>query len=106
MNESSQALINTDKVFKKVSNSQAMKNCLNLAERWNDEKEYEDIEEYLPAVRRIFETDFPEANITKIYKKPFGFNMHINGGIFHIKIKLLKTKYDVSANVKKEVEYV
>lgn len=106
MNESSQALINTDKVFKQVSNSQAMKNCLNLVERWNDEKEYEDIKEYLPAVRRIFEAEFPEANITKIYKKPFGFDMHINGGIFRISIKLLKTKYDVSANVKKEVEYV
>lgn len=106
MDSTSQSLINSGKVFKKISNSNAMKNCLSLADRWNDEKAYEDINDYLLAVRRIFEPDFPEANITKIYKKPFGFDIAINGGIFHIKIKLLKTKYDVSAVVKKEVEYV
>lgn len=52
-----------------------------LWERWQDEKEYEDIQEYLKAIQK----SIPEA--FKITKRPFGIVCECDDGQMHIQIK-------------------
>jgi hypothetical protein len=42
--------------------------------RWLDEREYEDIKDYQVAIQSQLPSNF---NITKMNKKPFGFNFNI-----------------------------
>lgn len=53
-----------------------------LYERWQDEKEYEDIGEYLQVIKQYI----PEA--TKMYKRPFGVACEVADGVFlHVSIQ-------------------
>ena len=52
-----------------------------LYERWQDEKEYEDIEDYLKAIQN----KAPEA--FKIHKRPFGFTAKCEDGNIQITVK-------------------
>lgn len=53
----------------------------NLYERWQEEKEYEDINDYLVAIQKTI----PEAY--KISKRPFGVTCKCDDGDLHIFIK-------------------
>ena len=52
-----------------------------LWERWQDEKEYEDIQDYLTAIQ----ARIPEAY--KMTKRPFGVHCKCDDGSIHIQIK-------------------
>ena len=53
----------------------------NLWERWQDESEYEDINEYL----EVFQKTFPEAYA--ITKRPFGIKCKTDEGNVHVTVK-------------------
>jgi hypothetical protein len=55
---------------------------LNLYERWQDEKQYEDIEEYRAAATR-----FAGVPCIKAYKRPFGFAFEIEGKKYKVTVK-------------------
>ncbi len=55
-----------------------------LAERWNDERAYEDINRYRDEIR----TYIPTA--CNVRKRPFGFSVKCTDGILIVKIKLDK----------------
>jgi hypothetical protein len=46
----------------------------NLADRWLDESEYEDINDYAPVIQKVMPKGFV---ITAMTKRPFGFRFHI-----------------------------
>ena len=48
-----------------------------LYERWLDEKDYEDINDYLPVVAKI--ADEFGVSIVKMTKRPFGFHFTVDG---------------------------
>lgn len=52
----------------------------NLYERWVDEHEYEDIEEYGQALQRILPDD---VKLTRMTQRPFGFHFTRDGKTFH-----------------------
>jgi len=54
---------------------------INLAGRWMDEHEYEDINDY----KAVIVGDLPEGfTLTKMTKRPFGFYFEIgNGATYH-----------------------
>ena len=52
-----------------------------LYERWQDESEYEDINDYLKAIQK----HIPEAY--KIHKRPFGFTAKCDNGNIQITVK-------------------
>jgi len=57
-----------------------------FAERWSDEREYEDIAEYQKAVQALL----PEgAVIERMSKRPFGFEVNIDGHVYRVAVKLL-----------------
>jgi len=53
----------------------------NLWSRWQDEKEYEDIQDYLAVIQKYI----PEAY--KITKRPFGVHCKCDDGNIHIQVK-------------------
>ncbi len=53
----------------------------NLWSRWQDEKEYEDIRDYLAVIQKYI----PEAY--KITKRPFGVYCKCDDGNIHIQVK-------------------
>ena len=53
----------------------------NLWGRWQDEKEYEDIQDYLAVIQKYV----PEAY--KITKRPFGVHCMCDDGSIHIQVK-------------------
>lgn len=95
--------LKTDIIWKAI-NKRAITRVFPYVERWLNENQYENIEDYRPHIEKIFREVFPNegVKITKMYKRPFGFELHICGGIFQIKIPIRNNKYDVSANIKKE----
>lgn len=52
-----------------------------LWERWQDEKEYEDINDYLKAIQIRIPGDF------KMTKRPFGFVAKCDDGNIHVSVK-------------------
>ena len=62
----------------------------NLAERWADEKEYENIEDYRKPLLSHCETH--GVTITKMLKEPFGCELTADGYSYRLTVKLTKTK--------------
>ena len=52
----------------------------NLAERWDDEKKYEDIKDYFEVIKK----KIPEA--IKMHKQPFGFDAEAEDGIITVSV--------------------
>lgn len=50
----------------------------NLWDRWQDEKEYEDINDYAKPIRNMLPAGW---ELTKMNKRPFGFNFQIGTGV-------------------------
>lgn len=68
-------------IWKKANESSNVDLIVNLYCRWQDEKEYEDINDYLSAIARAI----PEAY--KIHKRPFGFTARAEDGDIKIFLK-------------------
>lgn len=49
----------------------------NLTGRWNDEKEFEDINDYKAVLQKVL--DKFDVSIIKMHKRPFGCTVLING---------------------------
>jgi hypothetical protein len=58
----------------------------NLGGRWQDEKEYENIEDYKKALEPRA-TPFG-ATITKMSKRPFGFDFTVEGGTYSLRVRM------------------
>ena len=103
-------VMETDKTMIVWNNflNKAVERVFPFVERWLHENQYEDIKDYQDALIKIFLEIFPDKNvkITKMYKRPFGFELHICDGIFQIKIPIRHNKYDVTARIVKECSYV
>lgn len=66
-----------------------------LRERWADEGEYEDINEYLAVIQKCI----PEA--FKIYKRPFGIDCKADDGILNVSVKVKGHYLQLDAKSKK-----
>ena len=69
-----------DKLWEKINKENADLLC-DLWERWQDEKEYEDIQDYLEVIQK----HIPEAY--KITKRPFGVHCKCDDGEIHVQVK-------------------
>lgn len=69
----------------------------NLAERWADEHEYEDINEY----KKVLEPKVKEFGVTikDMVKKPFGFNFTIEGDVTEYRIIAKLRKSSIAIEV-------
>jgi hypothetical protein len=59
---------------------------VNLAERWLDESQYEDIGEYQKVIQK--KADSFGVTVTKMVKKPFGCEFTVNGNRYRYTVKL------------------
>lgn len=74
---SNMALIN--KTFEKIEKLMG-----NLLDRWQDEKEYEDIDDY----GKVIAKELPkEMEFLNMHKRPFGFTFELDYKIYKIEIK-------------------
>ena len=65
---------------------------MNLYDRWQDEKDYEDFAEYVAAMVKGY--DLIEKALTKGTKRPFGFKVESSDGFKgHIKLKVTRSDY-------------
>ena len=71
--------------------NQAEKTLSYLYERWQDEKEYEDIKDYQKPLNSIAET--AGVVITKMNKRPFGCNFTVDGKTFVLKMTARQYSY-------------
>lgn len=69
-------------IWKKVNTEKNADLLMGLRERWECEKEYEDIADYLEVIKK----HIPEAY--KIYKRPFGFLCKADDGEIKISLKV------------------
>lgn len=77
---------NTAKNFNKKA---GMLFC-NLYERWQNEKDYEDINDYLAAIQKL------EPNAFRLKKRPFELHIKCQGGaVLFCKIKAAKTSLQI-----------
>lgn len=74
-----------------IVNNEKVGNCFfNLYDRWRDESEYEDINQYGDVIIKTINNQFPQfgASLVASTKRPFGVKINLDGQKFHIKIKL------------------
>lgn len=74
-----------------IGNNEKVGNCFfNLYDRWRDESEYEDINQYGDVIIKIINDQFPQfgASLIASTKRPFGVKINLDGQKFHIQIKL------------------
>lgn len=70
-------------VFDKMSNIIAQ-----LYDRWMDEKEYEDFNEYSKCMERILKETCPDVKFIKATKRPFGCQVQIPGMPYQTQLQL------------------
>lgn len=81
-------------LWEKINNENAELLC-NLRERWSDEHEYEDINDYLDVIKN----HIPEA--FKIYKRPFGIDCQTDDGVLNVSVKVKGNYMQLVAKDKK-----
>lgn len=86
------AIINDDKVMDAFSY---------LLVRWEDEKYYEDIEDYGKALYRVIAENYPNNGIgyMSATKSPFGLKITIGGNKVHIYAKVRGAYFSLMAKV-------
>lgn len=75
------AIINSEKVSKAF---------FNLYDRWRDESEYEDINEYGKCLYGTISREFPNFGVEYVSstKRPFGVKVRMDGVVLHFYTKL------------------
>lgn len=74
-----------------IVNNEKVGNCLfNLYDRWLDESEYEDINQYGDVIIKTINNQFPQFGVSLVSstKRPFGVKIDLDGQKFHIHIKI------------------
>ena len=77
--------------LKKIVNNEKVGNAFyNLYDRWLDESEYEDINDYGKAIADIMAKEFPSYDIKLVQttKRPFGVKVKINGSTYSVWVKI------------------
>ena len=77
--------------LKKIVNNEKVGNAFyNLYDRWLDESEYEDINDYGKAIVKTIAKEFPSCDIKLVQttKEPFGVKVKINGSTYSVWIKI------------------
>ena len=88
--------------LKAILNNESVGKCFyNLYDRWRDESEYEDINEYGNVILKTITNNFPQYNITLVSstKRPFGIKIDLDGDKFHIYVKMKSGYIVLSAKV-------
>lgn len=69
-----------------------------LYERWLDEHEYEEIDLYRENIQKVFKDKKMPFLVMGMTKRPFGFKVRTENGLFHIAMRAKgKTKLVMSA---------
>ena len=76
-----------DNIRNVVKNLGTAQKFLNLYERWQDEKDYEDFNEYVAAMMKSMPN---EAKLIKGTKRPFGVIFNYGGNTVQVALKLEK----------------
>ena len=74
-----------------IVNNEKVGNCFfNLYDRWCDESEYEDINQYGDVIIKTINNQFPQfcVSLVSSTKRPFGVKIDLDGQKFHIQIKI------------------
>ena len=79
-----------EKIRNIVNNKSVGNTIFNLYDRWRDESDYEDINEYGKFITKVINEQFPQYGVTLVSssKKPFGVKVNIDGRKFHIYTKI------------------
>ena len=79
-----------DNVKAIVNNEKVSNTFFNLYDRWRDESEYEDINEYGKCLHKTIASEFPSLNAEYVSstKRPFGVKVKIDGVTLHFYTKL------------------
>ena len=78
-----------------VDNDNIANVMFNLWERWQDEKMYEDINDYGKVIAEKIQKEFPtwEVKYPSGTKKPFGVKVMVNKVYLHIFVKVKNSQY-------------
>lgn len=68
-----------------------------LYERWQDEKEYENIEDYKKNLQELLVSH----TIIRMTKRPFGFTTLIQGKLVHVFIKASRSSLTLKASLER-----
>lgn len=83
--------MNTVEKIRNIVNNKSVGNVMfNLYDRWHDESDYEDINEYGEFITKVIREQFPQYGVTLLSstKKPFGVKVNIDGYKIHIYVKI------------------
>lgn len=77
--------------IKNIINNEKIGNTFfNLYDRWRDECEFEDINEYGKVIANVIATEYPsyDVKLVQSMKRPFGVKINVCGLTFKVWVKL------------------
>ena len=79
-----------EKIKNIINNDKVGQAFYNLFDRWQDEQEYEDINEYGKAIHNTIMRQYPEYDVrlVKTTKEPFGVVIEVDDKKVHIYVEL------------------
>lgn len=79
-----------DKIKAIVRNDKVGDTMFNLCDRWRDESQYEDINDYAKAIFGVVTKEFPDYGVKLIgaTKRPFGLKMQVDDKKIHLFLKI------------------
>ena len=81
-----------EKLIAIINNENVVNTFGYLYERWQDEKEYEDINDYGITIVNTINKEMPflKAACIRTTKRPFGVKIYVDGILFHFYVKASK----------------
>lgn len=83
-------------ISKVLNNPTAVRTFSNLYDRWQDEKEYEDFNDYIAVMMKYMPNG---ATLVKGTKRPFGVVVNYGGATIHFALKVTRTYCTLTAKI-------
>ena len=85
--------ISVKQAFDICNKEETLVSLINLRERWEEEKDYEDFREYENVMRNLRYIQMTCCPVVGFSKRPFGVKLQCGDGVLHLFVKIEGNTY-------------
>lgn len=90
-------LISAKQAFDICNNEETLVTLINLRERWEEEKDYEDFNDYVECMKNCRLIKLTNCPVIGGTKRPFGVKLQCGDGVLHMFVKIVGNTYQFAA---------
>lgn len=91
--------ISARQAFGICNNEETLVTLVNLRGRWEEEKDYEDFNDYVEVMRNLRFIKLTNCPVIGGTKRPFGVKLQCGDGVLHMFVKTVGNTYQLAAKI-------